>query len=70
MFSLVTQVSLRLSLYLNRRVRAASVTTANTGWIIIAVALVAAAVALVAVPSSPVHQWMFSSVDSITSISS
>ena len=49
--------------------RAASDNVTQGTWIIVAVALAALVVGAIAIPGSPVHTWLHSLFDSITSIS-
>jgi len=50
-------------------IRAASDNVTQGTWIIVAVALAALIVTAIAIPGSPVHTWLHSLFDSITSIS-
>ena len=50
--------------------KAASDNVTQGTWIIVAVALAALVVALIAIPTSPVHHWLTQLTNSITSISS
>jgi len=62
----------RTSLALRTRLlstRAASDNVTQGTWIIVAVALAALIVGAIAIPGSPVHTWLHSLFDSITSIS-
>jgi len=52
------------------RPRAGSVTTGNTGWIILTVALLVGAIVLLAVPQSPVLRWITTQILGIPTISS
>jgi len=61
-----TSIALRTRLV---STKAASDNVTQGTWIIVAVALAALIVGAIAIPGSPVHGWLHSLFDSITSIS-